>query len=95
LRIWHPTLALAVGVLLVTLARAAVGWRDTATVRMLAALVVAGYALQLGIGLANIWWLAPVPLQIVHLLVADLIWIGLVLLGLAVLAEPEVREHAV
>jgi hypothetical protein len=36
----------------------------------------------------NVFLLAPVWLQLVHLVVADLVWIGLILLGASVLARP-------
>ncbi len=86
LRIWHPTLALAVGTLLAATAwTAARGAAGPGTRRLALALVVL-YAGQLLLGLANMWFLAPLPLQIGHLLVADLLWMVLVLLALAVLA---------
>jgi heme a synthase len=44
-------------------------------------------------GLINIALLAPVWLQLLHLLLADLVWLTLVLLAAAVLAEPA-RAHA-
>jgi heme A synthase len=46
-------------------------------------------ALQLVLGAANVVLLAPVWMQLLHLLVADLIWILFVLLGAAVLARIE------
>ena len=42
-------------------------------------------ALQAALGVLNVLLLAPVWLQLVHLLVADLLWIAIVLLGAAVL----------
>ena len=42
--------------------------------------------LQAALGGLNVLLLAPVWLQLVHLLVADLLWIAVVLLGAAVLA---------
>jgi cytochrome c oxidase assembly protein subunit 15 len=36
----------------------------------------------------NVWWLAPVPVQLVHLLLADLVWIALVILAASALAAP-------
>ncbi len=42
---------------------------------------------QTAAGLLNAWLLAPVWLQIVHLLLADLLWLALVLLSAEVLAE--------
>jgi cytochrome c oxidase assembly protein subunit 15 len=43
--------------------------------------------LQAGLGLLNVALLAPVWLQLVHLLVADLLWIAVVLLAASALAE--------
>jgi heme A synthase len=41
---------------------------------------------QLGVGLTNLLLLAPVGLQLAHLLMADLLWIALVLFGATALA---------
>jgi heme A synthase len=51
------------------------GVRGPAT--LAAALVLA----QLAAGLVNLALLAPIPMQIVHLLLADLVWIALVRLA--------------
>ncbi len=88
LRVWHPTLALAVGALVALAASVAVRQRSSADVRRLATATTALYALQLAVGFANVWLLAPVWLQLVHLLLADLVWIGLVLLAASALAAP-------
>ena len=48
-------------------------------------------ALQFAAGLVNAALLAPVWLQIVHLLLADLLWIALVLLAAVSLAPREAR----
>lgn len=87
LRIWHPTMALAVGGLL--LAAVSIAWtrRPEPSVRRAASWVVGLYAAELFVGLLNVWWLAPVSLQLVHLLLADLIWIALVLLVLFSVGE--------
>jgi heme A synthase len=37
------------------------------------------YLLQLGVGAANVYLQAPVWIQMVHLLISDFIWIGLIL----------------
>ena len=44
---------------------------------------------QLGVGLVNAALFAPVGLQIVHLLLADLLWLALVLLSASSLAQTE------
>jgi heme A synthase len=88
LRIWHPTLALAVGALVLAAAWIAVREQPTEPVRRLALGLAGLYAVQLAIGAANVLLLAPVPLQLLHLFLSDLLWIALVLLACAALAEP-------
>jgi heme A synthase len=46
-------------------------------------------ALQLLAGLANVFLLAPVWMQLVHLFLADILWIVLVLMMAAALSENE------
>jgi heme A synthase len=86
LRLYHPLLACAV------LALVAWGTGEARTAGGAAArLGTAVLALFLGqmlLGLVNVALRAPVALQIAHLLVTDLIWIGLVLAAAAALAEP-------
>ena len=93
LRIWHPTLAVAVGLLVLTVSALAVARLGTPLVRSSAAWVVGVYVAELGVGLWNVWWLAPVSLQLVHLLLADVLWIAFVLLGVGVLAEGVQEAH--
>jgi cytochrome c oxidase assembly protein subunit 15 len=51
--------------------------------------------LQAALGGLNVLLLAPVWLQLVHLLVADLLWMALVLLAASVLAGPAPAPAAV
>src|SRR5262249_37263267 len=75
LRVLHPLLAVGVGTLLLATAAAASLLRPGRPVRRggiaLASLVV----LQLLVGLLNLALLAPVWMQLVHLLLADAVWI--------------------
>jgi heme a synthase len=88
LRILHPTLAVltAVGLLFGAPRLARMG---NATSRLLGRWVAALAALQLIAGAANVALLAPVWMQLLHLLVADLLWILFVMLGASVLARVE------
>jgi len=43
--------------------------------------------LQVVIGFVNVWLLAPVWMQLLHLAVADLIWIALVVCAASALAD--------
>jgi heme A synthase len=78
LRIWHPALAAAVGLWLLFYALAAVPGGGTA--RKLAGIVLAITLLQVAAGAVTLLLLAPVWLQMTHLLLADLLWIAMVLL---------------
>ncbi len=93
LRILHPFAAVATGAALLGVARLSVRSRPDGRVRRAALALVALVAAQLAAGLANLMLLAPVWLQIVHLVLADLVWIALVLLAAATLARPAENEQ--
>jgi cytochrome c oxidase assembly protein subunit 15 len=86
LRILHPFAAISAGALALLAARAALRARPTEEVRGAAVALAALVAIEIAAGAANVLLLAPVWLQLVHLLVADLLWIALVLLAAAALA---------
>ena len=88
LRVAHPVLALA-GVLLVAFAASRVlQATDDGRARRLAWTASGLALLQLALGLLNVALLAPIWLQIVHLLAADLLWIAFVLLAVRTLSLP-------
>jgi heme A synthase len=87
LRVWHPALAVVVGLLLAGAAVAAVRARPRPVVRRCAAALAALYGVQLLVGVLNVWLLAPVALQLVHLLLSDGVWVALVLMAAAALEE--------
>jgi heme A synthase len=87
LRIFHPLIAFAVGALVLVAAWVAWQMRPGHTVRRLAVGLGALYVLQLLLGAVNVVLKAPIAIQLVHLLISDLIWIGLVLLAAAALAR--------
>jgi heme A synthase len=76
LRILHPLIAVAAGLFMAFLAARAM---SHPAARWTAGLVVA----QIVAGVLNVVLLAPVWMQIVHLLLADLLWISAVLLAAA------------
>jgi heme A synthase len=82
LRWVHPILAVITAAYLVYLSRTlrVPEWMRSG----LGALVV----VQIGAGLLNVALLAPVWMQLVHLLVADALWIGFVVVGSTALVEP-------
>jgi heme A synthase len=100
LRILHPTIAVVVSIYLilatswVTVVRP--GTQLTNLRRGLSILV----AIQILAGVVNVFLLAPIWLQLVHLLISDTIWILLVLFSANALAEypqilPSQRKSAI
>ncbi len=89
LRIWHPTMALAVSAIVLAAAYFATRVSARPSVRKIAIASALLLALQLALGLANMWLLAPVPLQLAHLLLSDLLWIAVILLAADSLAPGE------
>jgi len=81
LRVVHPVLAVAGGVLLLAAGVTAMRSGRAAAGRM-GKLVAALVFLQLAAGALNIMLLAPVWMQILHLLLADLLWVALVVMAL-------------
>ncbi len=88
LRILHPVLSVSAGLLVALLAARAMSDPALARpARWTAGLVVA----QIVAGVVNVLLLAPVWMQIVHLLLADLLWIWAILLAARALALPGVE----
>jgi heme A synthase len=87
LRLWHPSIAITVGFYLLFLAGLLGMFRPSPKVRRPALALGVLFVIQLAAGLINVLLLAPVWMQLVHLLLADLVWIALVLLGAGALSE--------
>ncbi len=81
LRIIHPVVAVVLGGLLMGLAIHALSAPTPAAAKRLARWLLGLVALQFCLGIVNILLLAPLWMQVLHLLTADLIWITLVLLS--------------
>ena len=81
LRIWHPIIAVTVGFYLIFASSLlSLSRQDPQIKRFVTALTVL-FVIQLVAGLLNVALLAPVWLQLMHLFLADVVWITLVLLG--------------
>ncbi|MGQ0704163.1 MAG: COX15/CtaA family protein [Gemmatimonadales bacterium] len=78
LRVMHPLLAIVTGIYLSVMVWLVGRERPEALEQPAARLVPALVATQLGVGLIDLLLLAPVALQLLHLLVADLLWVTLV-----------------
>jgi cytochrome c oxidase assembly protein subunit 15 len=89
LRILHPLTAVIAGLFICWLL---VRSMARPSEHRLAVLVLGLLVLQMGLGIADVTLLAPVWMQVLHLLGADLLWIALVLLAarMCVLGKPQV-----
>ena len=94
LRISHPILSISVGVYLLFLA----GWlksraMENFLLRRWANILSGLVLIQFAAGALTLLTHAPILMQIVHLLLADLVWIAFVLLSVNVLAEQNIVEE--
>lgn len=92
LRVYHPLVAIVTGIYLALASRAIVVERPDAETRRLARTLITVVIIQLVVGFVNVILLAPVWMQLVHLLLADLMWIAAILLGLTALSQEAAVE---
>jgi heme A synthase len=88
LRVSHPILSIAVGVYLVFIA----GWlkakaRENLRIKHWANALMILVLIQFASGAVTLLTLAPIVMQIIHLVLADAVWIAFVLLAASILAE--------
>ena len=83
LRLWHPVIAVFGSGYLIWLAADLLRRRPHPPVRKLAIILGGLVLIQIAVGLLNVALLAPVPMQLAHLLIADATWITLTLLALS------------
>ena len=89
LRLLHPALGVAVGLVLIYAAASVpIDPRQRAG-QVARRLVIVLTTAQVGLGFVNVWLLAPVWMQLLHLAVADLLWIALVVTAASALAAPD------
>ena len=79
LRILHPFVAAVSGLLFATVAFFALRVSSRPRMRMLSVVVIVSTFVQLCLGVLNLALLAPIWMQIIHLLSADVVWMALVL----------------
>ncbi len=85
LRIYHPIIAVLVGMGGLYILRAIYARFTQPVARRLTLMLGALVFIQWGLGLLNVILLAPAWLQLVHLLTADMVWITFVLLSANIL----------
>lgn len=80
LRPLHPLVAGSVGLYLLLFAGLLAHFRPSPQVRRMARVMITLFGIQMLVGVVNMLLLAPVSMQLIHLLLADIVWIALVLI---------------
>lgn len=94
LRVWHPTLALITGSLLIALASWARSWHSDPRLQRAARVLTVMVLVQWSIGLLALVLLVPMALQLLHLVSADLLWLALVHLAMEAMS-PQIERTTV
>jgi heme A synthase len=94
LRAIHPLLASITAVSTLAALGFVRALRPSAGVRRLANAATALIVAQVALGLFDVMTLAPVWAQLAHLVLADAVWVSLVLVGAAALADPSAAPAA-
>lgn len=81
LRVWHPVVAIMVGFYAIFISLLTYLFIQKRQTRLFSILLLVLFIIQLLVGIVNLVLLAPIWIQIVHLLLADLVWITFVLLA--------------
>lgn len=81
LRVVHPLIAILVGVASLYLARFIFTQAKSLTSQRLSQILGSLLVIQLAAGLINVLLLAPIWMQVIHLFLADLVWISYILLA--------------
>lgn len=86
LRLIHPIMAVVGGMVVAWIATSR-SRRGSDLTRLLASIVTFVVLSQMFIGIANIYFLTPLALQLLHLTVADLLWIAYVVFAASALGD--------
>lgn len=95
LRILHPYIAGSVGLYLILIAGLVAHLRPSAQTRFWGRTVGWMFLSQVVVGGVNLWLKAPVAMQVLHLLMADIVWISVFLLTASALAVDVVKVEQV
>ena len=91
LRILHPALAILAAIFFITAAIIIMRASASPLTSRISTFVILLTLIQLAAGAINLALLAPIPVQIAHLLLADLLWLSLVLLNVGAMG---VHRHS-
>lgn len=93
LRIFHPILSIATAVYLIYMAGLLRRRIDSALVKRLSDALSIVVIVQIIFGAATLLMLAPIVMQLGHLLLADTVWVVFVLLSAAVFGDAEISKE--
>lgn len=93
LRIWHPFVAIGLGFFILALSRMIAGLRPSKTTQNISLAIFIIYLLQIAMGFLNVALSAILPTQLVHLFLADSLWMLWVLLAVSSLAVGAPRRQ--
>ena len=91
LRIYHPLIAIIVGTYSIYLARTMYTRTKHITGKKISLILGILIAVQWAAGLTNIFLLAPVWMQVVHLFLADCVWLSYILLAGFTFSQPNLE----
>ena len=94
LRVWHPVVAVVVGLYLAIIAGIYHHKFHSPPIRRLTRALQLTYITQLIAGFINVLLLAPVWMQMLHLLLADILWILLILTSASLLTADAPQSTA-
>ena len=86
LRAVHPVIAVVGGMFVAWIAMKLSGRAHMATQRLSAAVAIIVFS-QMFVGIANVFLLAPLAMQVTHLMVADVLWIVFIIFSASLIGE--------
>ncbi len=92
LRVWHPVVAAIVGLYLLIILGMLASQATNALHRRIATFAAALVFAQITIGIINVILLAPVAVQLLHLVAADLLWMAMVVLAFELQPTSKIQE---
>ncbi|MGQ0600375.1 MAG: COX15/CtaA family protein [Anaerolineales bacterium] len=93
LRLWHPAIAITVGVGLIVMALSISSLTPNSAARRWAYLTVGLVLAQWCVGFLNVYLRVPLWTQLVHLVLADLTWITLILWSASALSDVSLQPR--
>jgi heme A synthase len=95
LRLWHPGIAIGIGVGIIVMIISNASLTPSRAARRWSVAVCLLILAQWGVGLLNVYLRVPLWTQLLHLASADLIWIAMVLWSASALSDPAQHSRPV